>query len=171
MLAGLPRILAGVFVAVGFAQSPEFSQQYFQRIGGAIDALRPIAQNFYDAVEAEGADRAAALARLQRDGASVEDAAGRSTVYAVDRYEDLQRQRAAMQDAGPIGRVAALVAYPDPELLSKTWDDFAPAVPTTPAGLAIAAAGFAAGWTGAFAIGRSFRRPRRPEADGVRRGT
>ena len=60
------RIVAGIGglgLAVALSQFPEYAQQYTQRLGGAVDELRVITEDFDRAAVAGGLDRAAALER------------------------------------------------------------------------------------------------------------
>ncbi len=163
----LLHLVSAVLVAIGFAQSPEFAQQYYQRLGGAIDALRPVVETFDAAAARSGLTRPDALLRLRSDETALVRDVGATTGDAVERYEDLLRQRAAMEGAGSLGKMAALLRYPDPQLLAATASDYVPAVPTTPVGIGAAALGFGLGWLIVAALFRMRRRSRRRREAGV----
>jgi hypothetical protein len=67
---------------------------------------------------------------------------GESTVESIERYEDLAEQRSRLEEAPPLMRPVVLLRNPDPRIARGAWQDFEPALPTTPAGLVWAALGF-----------------------------
>ncbi|SON58322.1 hypothetical protein HDIA_4781 [Hartmannibacter diazotrophicus] len=164
MIVRLLRIVMGTLLALGFAQSPEFSQQYLQRLGGALDALRPIVEKFDAAANRAGLTREAALDRLERNDDPLVGDVGEATGDAVVRYERLDRQYETMRNAGAFGRIAAVLSAPDPRMLSAAWDDFAPAIPTTVEGILLTLAGFGLGWFGVGGAARARARLRRSKA-------
>ena len=54
-------LAGGVLGAASVSQFPEFSQQYTQRLGGAVDALGQVVADFDASAAAAGLDREAAL--------------------------------------------------------------------------------------------------------------
>jgi hypothetical protein len=141
------RILAmvgGIAGAVALSQFPEFSQQYVQRLSGAVDELRAVTIAF---------DTTARIAGMSREEAF--DAMGggefqvrlrddmRSRIY---RYERLNADYQALADAAPLERLARFYRIRDAELVERTWDDYKPALPVSSEGLISAGIGFAAGW-------------------------
>ncbi|MEO1364377.1 MAG: DUF2937 family protein, partial [Pseudomonadota bacterium] len=55
-------MLAGGFAGAALtSQFPEYSQQYTQRLGGAVDALAEVVADFDASARAEGLSREAAL--------------------------------------------------------------------------------------------------------------
>lgn len=50
-----------IFTGAAFSQAPEFTQQYYQRIGGALDELRTIVADFEFQASQNGLDRESAL--------------------------------------------------------------------------------------------------------------
>ena len=74
MIAGV----GGLGLALVLSQFPEYAQQYTQRLGGAVDELRVITEDFDRAAAEGGLDRATALGRYE---ASNDDfLAGRASV-------------------------------------------------------------------------------------------
>lgn len=63
MLRQLIAGIGGLGLAVTLSQFPEYAQQYTQRLGGAVDELRVITEDFDRAADASGLDRQTALAR------------------------------------------------------------------------------------------------------------
>ncbi len=129
---------------VAFSQAPEFAQQYRQRLGGAVDELHRVVADFDRDAATAGMDRERAIASLLSDDTRLVQLRGASTAASVERYERLRAQQAAFEASGAFGRIEAVFATPDPELLDATWSVFEPAVPTTPAGAITAGAGFLA---------------------------
>jgi len=61
LLLRLPVLVMALLAGVLFSQAPEFSQQYRQRIGGAVDELRMVVDAFEAQAAASGLDRQGAL--------------------------------------------------------------------------------------------------------------
>ncbi len=138
-------LAVGLGGAVAGSQVPEFAQQYRQRIGGAIDELKPMVQRFDAEAQAVGLDRTAALARLQQSAEPIAKGRGLATADLVARLDRLEDQQSAMRSAGPFQRIGVLFEAPDPQLMRGTWRDFEPAIPTTLEGALTAGAGFLGG--------------------------
>jgi hypothetical protein len=144
--------------AIAASQLPEFTQQYSQRLGGAIDELTRVVQDFDKNAAAMGLDRKGRLARLAQ---SPDEAARPSSAEMADdiaRLEKLQAQLAEMAIAGPFGRIEVFLSNPDPAIAARTWNSFQPGVPATGEGAASGGAGFLVGGGLMAFIGRLFRR-------------
>jgi len=127
---------------IGTSQLPEFSQQYRQRIGGAIEELeRMVAEFDADATE-NGLTREQALDKHARSTEPLFRSRGESIKDTIERYRTLLRQQAEFESRSPLFQPLVL-ADSDPVTLAGAWRDFRPAVPVTTAGLTWAAAGFA----------------------------
>jgi hypothetical protein len=161
VFARLFALVIGVLGGVAFSQLPEFSQQYRQRIGGAIDELAGIVARFEADARASGLTREQAVERLKGSGEAIARRQGDSAAATIRRLHTLDRQRADMQTAGAFRRVASLSTAGDTELMRATWKDFEPAVPVTFEGLAFALAGFLAGWLAIDLSAAGLRRWRR----------
>jgi hypothetical protein len=149
-------VAAGVGVAA--SQLPEFGQQYRQRLGGAVDELRRVAQSFDDDAAENDLDRSAALAEMARNpNALVQDRAA-SMSETMARLNDLEAQQQAFRLAGPFGRLYTLSTHFDPPLVAATWGDFEPAVPVTSEGFVAAGGGFLATLLLLLGLGRLVRR-------------
>ena len=74
----------------------------------------------------------------------VSTATARSTGWAATRTLSPGRQRDTMTEAGPIGRIVAIAADPDPLVSRRALEVFEPAIPTTGEGLLVAGMGFLA---------------------------
>ncbi len=151
---------AGIAGAVGFSQFPEFTQQYMQRLSGAVDELRAIVLAFDATAASAGMTREEALADL--DGSAFQSDLQTALAGQINRYEALSADYSALRQADPLARLAQLHRFTDPDLARRTWEDFRPAVPASTDGLMFAGIGFAGGWLGLgllFALlARLFRR-------------
>lgn len=141
------RILAtagAIAGAVALSQFPEFSQQYVQRLSGAVDELRAVTIAFDTAARVGGLSREEALAQLK--GTGFGDQFSDDMRTRIYRYERLNADYQALAGAAPLQRLARAWRFRDPELARRTWDDFRPAVPVTSEGLVFAGIGYAGGW-------------------------
>jgi hypothetical protein len=165
-LSRIVRIIAfGLGIAGGViaSQGPEFSQQYRQRLGGAIDELKQVIQRFEADARATGETQESAIARLRSTADDLASRQGTAMQANLERLERLEAHREAMIQAGPFARVALMVRDGDTDVMEKAYRDFEPAMPVTEEGLVSAAAGFIAVWGGLLLLAgfiRSLRRPR-----------
>ncbi|WP_196260050.1 DUF2937 family protein [Pelagibacterium limicola] len=139
--------LAGaVLGAAGISQIPEYSQQYAQRLGGAIDELSAVIARFDDDAAASGLTRAEGLDRYSRSPDDFLVDRGVSMRVIFERHEQLVAQRDALRNAGPIEQVSAMARYFDTDVGAAALEDYRPAVPVTMEGLTFAAVGFGLGY-------------------------
>ncbi|MDN3720858.1 DUF2937 family protein [Roseibium salinum] len=87
------------------SQLPEFSQQYRQRLGGAIDALEEIIADFRQDAEQYGLTIAQAIARQKASSDPFIRARGDSMAEAEMRLVRLKEQREELQSAGQFQRL------------------------------------------------------------------
>ncbi|MFK7877505.1 MAG: DUF2937 family protein [Paracoccaceae bacterium] len=136
-------VLAGGLIgAGGAAQFPEFSQQYVQRLGGAVDALEQVVADFDASAEASGFDRAHALEQMQ--GTAFLDNRRADMTRSFTRFGVLSSDLAVFEPAGPFMR-AYHVGRMDGQIARAAWADFQPAMPLNFAGLVFAGTGFVLG--------------------------
>ncbi|WP_170926498.1 DUF2937 family protein [Devosia lucknowensis] len=136
----------GIALALVLSQFPEYAQQYTQRLGGAVDELRVITEDFDRAAEAGGLDRQQALARYSVSNDDFLAGRGTSMVATFQRYEQLNTTLAEIQGAGPVQRFQSLPAYLDSDIGRRTLENYKPAVPVTVEGILYAGAGFIMGY-------------------------
>lgn len=151
--------LAGLGLAAGFSQFPEYAQQYTQRLGGAVNELRILAEEFDHEAATANLTRDQALTRYQASGDGFIAGRGRSMARTFDRYAMLSATLDDIRGAGPAERLAALPRYLDSEIGTQTLADFKPAVPMTLEGLLYAGAGFILGFGIMSALVRLFALP------------
>jgi len=167
----MPAIRNGLIVlsaaagALAAGQAPEFAQQYRQRLGGAIAEMQTVVAQFDVDAARNGMTRDEALTRyLTADDTFFRDR-GQSMRRAIERHESLWQQAIRFGSMPPAARPLALARGMDETLARGVWEDFEPALPVTPHGLAWTAGGLGLGalLAGMLAslAGRVFRRGRR----------
>ncbi|SCZ02302.1 DUF2937 family protein [Microvirga guangxiensis] len=171
----MPRIVRivafglGLFGGIVASQGPEYSQQYRQRLGGAIDELQRVIARFDADAQANGETQGSAIARLRSNPDDLVSRQGVAMQGNVERLSHLQAHREAMLQSGPFSRIALMVRDGDRDVMEAAYRDFEPAVPVTEEGILSTAIGFIAVWGGILLLAgfvRSFRR-RRPRARSV----
>jgi hypothetical protein len=139
-------ILGGLVLGFGFAQFPEYAQQYEQRLGGAVDELRVIVDDFDRAATAFGLSREDALLRYAVSPDEFLIDRGLSMRTTLERYERLNADLAELQNAGPLQRVQHLDRYLDSDVGARALENYQPAVPVTGEGFAWGIAGTLIGY-------------------------
>ncbi len=144
MLTRALALTAGLTGAVGVAQFPEYSQQYVQRLGGAVDEL----SRFMDEFDADAArldmSRSAALVDLAQ-GNQMGAARADTIVRTIERHERFSRDLEQMQGLGPFSRARYATRFNDGELAGRVWENYKPAMPVTFEGAMFAELGFLSG--------------------------
>ena len=156
-------LIAGLAGAGSFAQLPAYSQQYLQRLAGAVDALAVVVADFDASATDAGLSREAALAELS--GSAFLDARHADMRRSIDRYEALSSDLVLLRAANGTERVALTAARLDAEIARRAWADFEPALPTTASGALHSGVGFLAGfgfWAAVAGLGRAALRRLRP---------
>ncbi len=98
------------------SQLPEFTQQYRQRLGGAIDALEEILADFNRDAARYGLTSAEAIARQKSSEDPFIRARGDSMLNAEIRLSRLKLQREELETAGPLDRMIIFARGFDPTL-------------------------------------------------------
>ncbi|MBU2982893.1 DUF2937 family protein [Lentibacter algarum] len=135
----------GLAGAAGLSQFPEFSQQYMQRLGGAVDELSRFVAEFDADADALGLSREAALVDLAKGG-DMGAARADTVVGTIERHARLSDDLAALQGAGPFTRAYEMRRFTDREISSRALEAFKPALPLSFEGGVFAGAGFLAGF-------------------------
>ncbi|MGO4871749.1 MAG: DUF2937 family protein [Roseiarcus sp.] len=142
------RLALVIGLLCGFigTQWPEFSQQYRQRLGGALDELRRVVAAF----DAEAASRsltpAEGVARLKDNADPLARERGADVESDIAREARLEREIAELQGADPLRRLVAMAGDFDSETAARTFQDFQPAVPVTSESLIVGAIALILGW-------------------------
>lgn len=135
----------GLTGAVGLSQFPEFSQQYTQRLSGAVKELDAVVARFDADAAGLGLTRAAALEDLAQ-GSAMGAARAQSMGQVLARHDRLQQALADLSGASSLHKVLNIPRVADAELARDTWAAYRPALPVTAEGLGFAAAGFVLGY-------------------------
>ncbi|MES0811844.1 DUF2937 family protein [Roseibium sp. SCPC15] len=128
------------------SQLPEFSQQYRQRLGGAIDALEEVLADFKRDAAQFGLSLQEAIDRQLASDDPFIKARGNSMAAAEVRLSSLKQQQLELSGAGSIERLVIFARGFDRRLAQATMQDYQPAVPVTVAGLLSAGAGALGGF-------------------------
>ncbi|TJZ94091.1 DUF2937 family protein [Paracoccus gahaiensis] len=151
-MIGLLRLALAAVVAALLSQFPAFSDHYVQRLGGQVDALTLVAQDFDASAARADMTRDEALADLS--GSAFRDGHRADMLRAFGRLDRAQADLAMLRLAGPLERMVLPHRLRDADTLRATWTDFRPALPLTSSGLIAAGIGFALGWVLAALLGR-----------------
>lgn len=138
--------IGGLGLAVTMSQFPEYAQQYAQRLGGAVDELRVVTEDFDRAAREAGLQRQAALQRYQASSDPFLADRGESMERTFLRYAQLSQALQRIEGADPIERFRNLPAFLDTDIGRRTLENYQPAVPVTMEGLFYAAGGFGFGY-------------------------
>ena len=144
MIVRALTLAGGLTGAVGASQFPEFSQQYAQRLAGAVDELQRVVAEFDADAASVGASREEALVDLAQGGA-IGAARADTMAGTITRHARLSADLEALKNAGPFTRAAQATRFTDTDIAGRAWEDYKPAVPFTFEGAVFAGAGFLAG--------------------------
>ena len=155
-MARLANSLGGFVMACGLSQFPEYSQQYVQRLGGAVDELRTFVTDF-DA-SALKVDKTREQALSEMTGTQFLESREADMTRTITRFTRLDVDYANMKDASTFGRLTHLRGVPDTQVMSGAWEDFKPALPLTLDGLLFLLSGYFMGYAGTAGFGRAIGR-------------
>lgn len=136
-------LAGGLAGAAATSQFPEFSQQYLQRLGGAVDALGEVVADFDASAAASDLSREDALAQLQ--GTPFLERRRADMTRSIVRHQRLRADLQRLQGQGPFMRAYHATSFTDTEIAQAAWDAYQPAVPVSFAGLSFAGVGFVLG--------------------------
>lgn len=145
-------LAGGITGAAGLSQFPEFSQQYAQRLGGAVDELSRVVAAFDADAAGVGMTRDAALSELAKGG-DLGAARAATMARTIERHERLSADLNALEGAGPFTRAYLAARMTDRDVAQRAMENFKPAVPATFEGAVFAGVGFL---VGAFVLGALF---------------
>jgi hypothetical protein len=139
-------VVGGLALGLGLSQFPEYAQQYTQRLGGAVDELRIITEEFDAAAGAAGLTREAAIERYGAVDDDFIEGRGQSMWRTFVRYAELSAMLEEIRGADAAERVTLLPKFMDTEIGARALENFQPAVPVTAEGLAYGGTGFLIGY-------------------------
>ena len=161
-MANVPGIVGAVVFGIGMSQFPAFTEQYEQRLGGAVDELRIITEEF---------DRTAASNNMSRNQALMAYPNTRFLGILIDdlpgtfvRYEGLSEDLEILEGADAMGRFTSFLHMTDNQLVNATWGAYEPAVPKNGDGFIFAVIGAMGGYYGLTQIMALLSRRRRKTA-------
>ncbi len=144
-------LAAGVTGAAGLSQFPEFSQQYLQRLGGAVDELTIITHQYERDAQSAGLDLPEYIDALALEG-ELSKTQARNMQAHVDRHQSLSAALASLQGAGPFMRARLAAHMADQGVAARAYEEFQPAIPVSFEGAVFAGTGFLGGWLGMSAL-------------------
>lgn len=150
MIARVLLLAGGVLGGASASQFPEFSQQYTQRLGGAVDALSEVVADFDASATASGLDRVAALDQMR--GSAFLERRRIDMARTFERFERLSDDLEVMQGAGPFMRAYHAARMTDGDVAKAAMETYQPAVPLSFAGITFAGAGFVTGLLAFWAV-------------------
>lgn len=157
-------LIGAALGGVALSQAPEYSQQYTQRLAGAVDELSTIIERFDEDAASQDLTRLEGLARYHESPDPFLAERGISMETIFNRHAQLSTQLAQLRQADAPTRLMSMAQYFDSDVGAAALEDFQPAIPVTIEGLAHALAGLLAGyalvWGGATALSAPFRRKR-----------
>tara|TARA_R110002096_G_scaffold22170_6_gene71544 strand:- start:15810 stop:16298 length:489 start_codon:yes stop_codon:yes gene_type:complete len=153
----LANITGGVGLGVLLSQFPEYSQQYVQRLGGAVDELQTVVSDFDASAVASGSTRAQSLIAMS-SGDEFVRRRGSDMTRTIDRFEALNSSYALLKDAGAYERLAYVRRFGDTQVTKNALSDFQPALPLNIDGLVLLFGGYIFGYGVMSGAGRVVRR-------------
>ncbi len=138
-------LLFGLLAGIVTSQLPEFAQQYRQRLGGAIDELQRIVNDFDRDARTSQMTRAQGLDRLAGNLDPFVSQRGKRMRETEVRLARLKQQNEALAASGPVARIVTMAEGFDSDIASRAYAKFEPAVPVTSEGLLAGLTGFLAG--------------------------
>ena len=143
MIVRAITLAGGLAVGAGTSQFPEFSQQYAQRLGGAVYALSEVVADFDTSAAVEGLSRSEALEQMI--GADFIERRRADMERTFDRHAVLNEDLRLLAEAGPFMRAYHAARFADGDVASAAWDVFEPAVPLNLTSAIFAGFGFFVG--------------------------
>lgn len=143
------RVFTALLALAGagtLSQAPEFTQQYRQALGGAVEELQVVAEDFDQASERAGLSRNEALEQYRDTDNNFLGERGQQIEGTLNRYERLKGQAEAIESAGPFERIWLVLQEPDMRVVEGARERFEPAIPLTIAGGVMALLGGFIGW-------------------------
>lgn len=144
MIFRVVAFASAVLGGAGASQFPEYSQQYLQRLSGAVEELDRVTADFDASAQAAGLDRDAALAQME--GTEFLESRRADMTGTFERHARLTEDLEALETSGSFTRALHAWRMTDSDVAQAAWGDFEPAVPVTGEGAAFAGGGAVLGW-------------------------
>ena len=151
-------LFIGLLFGLLATQVPEFAEQYRQRLGGAIDELAAVVSRFDSDSGQQGLTEAGGIDRLRSNHDRFVQQRGEELQDDVSRLQMLREAQMQFHSAGPVARLGTLVTHFDSRIARGTFNDYEPAVPTSPEAFVLGLIGFVVGGGIVHMAGRPLRR-------------
>ena len=148
-----------------FSQAPELTQQYRQRIGGAVDELKTVVADFDKDAAGSAMSRNEALSALVGSSEKFVHERGLSMERTVERFSRLKKQQQSIENANPFLRPLVVMKSPDTQIFLNAWEIFQPAIPLNSAGALYGGSGAFIAWLLARTGIAGVRKRRRRRSD------
>ncbi len=146
MFRGVFPLIAGLTLAGGLSQFPEFAQQYTQRVAGAYFEIRDVADGFRADAAASGKSTGQAIADLQSNDDQFLRDRGGSMEMVLEREAFLAGHYQALTSGNGYDQLVVFASERDNEIALDALGIYKPAMPVTFTGGAHAALGFLIGF-------------------------
>ena len=123
MIARALTLVGGLAGGLSLSQFPEYSQQYIQRLSGAVDELTLFVAEFDADAASVGMSREAALDELAASG-DLGQARAASVTGTIERYERMSEALDVLRTAGPFTRAYNAFQFNDLDVARAAADDF-----------------------------------------------
>ena len=143
-MVSVVKLAGGLVFGAVLSQFPEYSQQYVQRMGGALDELTTVVADFDISAKASGHTRDQALSAMT--GSDFLIARQSDMTHTFIRFETLFADYFYLKNSNAFQRLTYVARMRDGEVAKGTAKDFKPAVPLTTDGLGTAGIGFLLGY-------------------------
>lgn len=154
-------LFLALVVGLAMTQLPEFVQQYRQRLGGAIDELAANVARFDSDSAQQGLTQSGGIDRLRANPDRFVRQRGDQEQENVVRLETLRTAQAAFRGEGQVAGLMTFVTHYDARVARGAFNEFAPAVPTSPEAFVLGLIGFLFGGGVVALTGHQMRRGRR----------
>lgn len=141
--------LAAIIGLAVSSQAPEFTQQYHQRLGGALGELENIIEQFDQDAREGGYSRDGAISVMQSSTNTLIHKRGISMQSNVSRHQNLLTQNNNFTSSPELLKPYFVFQNHDEKLAKETWSIFKPAIPLT-------LEGFIWGGIGALLLGLGY---------------
>ncbi len=129
---------AGAVIA---AQIPQLIAQYIQRLGGHVDELSRVVQQYRDAASASGKDLASYIRVFLDSGVTDFILTGKDMNANVERLAEISSALKELSASEGLSKFTTFLANIYPDILKSTLQNFVPGFPLTTEGLVYSLSG------------------------------
>jgi hypothetical protein len=154
ILDGLVDRIVAVVGALFFAQIPQFIAQYIQRLGGHVDELTRIVDQYSAAAAAVGKSLGQFVATHVNSNVADFASTGKIMEENISRLKDLTQALGELNAAGAYNKFYIFLKNMDVGIFKNAFHNFTPGVPVTVEALVYALIGLIIGMLIYFALKR-----------------